>query len=212
MTDTAADFADTVLCGTHVRLEPLARTHVAGLLAAARQDLGLYQWSTIPQGVAEMAQYVDTAISWREAGTALPFASVRIADGAVIGSTRFFLIEHWAWPPGHPQAQRAAADTCEIGYTWLGADAIRTPANSEAKLLMLSHAFEVWGVHGVCFHTDVRNERSRNALTRIGAKFEGVLRAHRLAADLTPRDSARFSIIAAEWPQLKRRLSGLLAA
>ena len=76
---------------------------------------------------------------------------------------------------------------------------------------MLSHAFEVWGVQRVCFHTDVRNERSRNALSRIGAQFEGVLRAHRLGADLLPRDSARFSIVAAEWPDVKRRLQELLA-
>jgi N-acetyltransferase len=113
MSDTAPDAAHTVLTGSHLRLEPLARTHVPGLLAAARQDLTLYQWSTIPDGVTEMAQYVDTAIAWREAGTALPFASVRIADSAVIGSTRFFPIERWAWPAGHPHAQRAAPDGCE---------------------------------------------------------------------------------------------------
>ena len=158
-----------------------------------------------------MAQYVDVAIAWREAGTALPFATVRVADDTVIGSTRFFLIERWAWPAGHPGARRGGADGCEIGYTWLSAAAVRTPANTEAKLLMLTHAFETWGVHRVCFHTDVRNERSRNALTRLGATFEGVLRAHRLASDLTPRDSARFSIIAPEWPRLKQRVQGMLA-
>ena len=100
---------------------------------------------------------------------------------------------------------RVGPDGCEIGYTWLAATAIRTAANTEAKLLMLTHAFEVWGVQRVCFHTDARNERSRAALTRLGATFEGILRAHRLAADLTPRDSARFSIVAAEWPRLQAR-------
>jgi len=212
MSDTTLVIAPTVLSGRHVRLEPLSRGHIPGLVAAAREDPALYQWSDIPQGVAEMAQYVDVAIAWREAGTALPFATVRVADDTVIGSTRFFLIERWAWPAGHPGARRGGADGCEIGYTWLSAAAVRTPANTEAKLLMLMHAFETWAVHRVCFHTDVRNERSRNALTRLGATFEGVLRAHRLASDLTPRDSARFSIVAAEWPRLKQRVQGMLDA
>jgi N-acetyltransferase len=212
MSDTTLTLAPVLLAGRHVRLEPLSRTHVPGLLAAAREDPSLYRWSTIPQDVMEMAQYVDQAIAWREAGTALPFATVRAADGAVIGSTRFFLMERWAWPAGHPGAARGGPDGCEIGYTWLSAGAVRTAANTEAKLLMLTHAFEVWNVHGVCFHTDARNERSRQALARIGAQFEGVLRAHRLAADLTPRDSARFSIVRAEWPGVKRRLTEFLQA
>ena len=212
MSDTNQVIAPTILAGRHVRLEPLAHPHIPGLVAAAREDPGLYRLTTVPQGVVEMAQYVDTALAWREAGTALPFATVRLADGAVIGSTRFFLIERWAWPAGHPQPPRTGPDGCEIGYTWLAASAVRTAANTEAKLLMLGHAFDTWGVHRVCFHTDVRNERSREALTGIGAKFEGVLRAHRLASDLTPRDSARFSIVAAEWPQLKQRLQERLAA
>ena len=196
-----------VLTGRHVRLEPLERRHIPGLVAAAGQDLALYQWSAVPQGMASMAQYVDTALAWHAAGTALAFATVRVADGVVIGSSRFFDIERWPWPAGHPGAVRGGPDGCEVGYTWLNATAIRTAANTEAKLLMLSHAFEVWGAQRVCFHTDARNERSRAALTRLGATFEGILRAHRLAADLKPRDSARFSIIAAEWPQLKRGLN-----
>ena len=159
MSDTTQVTAPIILAGRHVRLEPLTHPHIPGLVAAAREDPGLYRLTTVPQGVVEMAQYVDTALAWREAGTA-----------------------------------------------------VRTAANTEAKLLMLGHAFDTWGVHRVCFHTDVRNERSREALTGIGAKFEGVLRAHRLASDLTPRDSARFSIVAAEWPQLKQRLQERLAA
>jgi RimJ/RimL family protein N-acetyltransferase len=200
------------LSGTHVRLEPLERRHIPGLVAAAGQDLALYQWSAVPQGTPEMTQYVDTALAGREQGTALAFATVRAADGVVIGSSRFFLIERWPWPAGHPDGERGGPDGCEIGYTWLNAAAIRTAANTEAKLLMLSHAFDTWGVYRVCFHTDARNERSRAALTRIGAKFEGILRAHRLATDLKPRDSARFSITAAEWPQVRQGLRAKLAA
>jgi N-acetyltransferase len=212
MSDTTLVIAPTILAGRHVRLEPLAHTHIPGLVAAAREDPGLYRWTPIAQGVMEMAQYVDSALAWREAGTALPFATVRVEDDTVIGSTRFFLLERWAWPAGHPDVRRNGFDGCEIGYTWLSASAIRTAANTEAKLLMLAHAFEAWGVHRVCFHTDVRNERSRAALERTGARFEGVLRAHRLAADLMPRDSARYSIVAAEWPQVKQRLQDRLTA
>lgn len=200
-----------VLTGSHVRLEPLERRHVPALLAAAGEDRQIYQWSSIPANAAEMEQYVDTALSGRRQGAALAFATVRLADRKVLGSSRFFLIERWSWPHDHPRSRHAGPDCCEIGYTWLASSAVRTAANTEAKLLMLSHAFDTWGVHGVSFHTDARNERSRAALTRIGAKFEGILRAHRLATDLTPRDSARFSITAAEWPDVKRGLRARLA-
>lgn len=212
MSDTTLVIGPTILAGRHVRLEPLAHTHIPGLVAAAREDPELYRWSSVPQGVMEMAQYVDTALGWREQGSALPFATMRAEDDTVIGSTRFFDLERWAWPAGHPHSRRSGFDECEIGYTWLASSASRTAANTEAKLLMLTHAFEAWGVHRVCFHTDVRNERSRAALERIGAHFEGVLRAHRLAADLSPRDSARYSIVGAEWPRLKQHLQERLTA
>jgi len=204
--------ADVVLTGTHVRLEPLVRAHVPGLVAAAAEDPALYRWTPLPFDVDGMTRYVDTAVRWREERTALPFATLRLSDGKVIGSTRFFLIERWDWPAGHPQAGREGPDACEIGYTWLAASAVRTAANTEAKVLMLKHAFERWHVHRVCFHTDMRNEHSRAALARIGAVFEGTLRAHRLASDLIPRDSARFSIIASEWSGVRQRLEQRLAA
>ena len=140
----------------------------------------------------------------------MPFAIVRASDNAVLGSTRFFDIERWSWPEAHPLHGRSTPDAGEIGYTWLARPAIRTAANTESKLLMLTHAFEAWKVHRVCFHTDVRNSRSRAALERIGGRFEGILHAHRMAADYIPRDSARFSIVAAEWPAVKERLVRLL--
>jgi N-acetyltransferase len=199
-----------VLSGTHVRLEPLDHRHVDGLAAAAAVDRSLYQWSPIPQGTAEATSYVDTAIAWRNAGTAVPFAIVRVQDSSVIGSTRFFNLERWSWPQGHARYGRQNPDACEIGYSWLTSWAIRTTANTEAKLLMLTFAFETWQVLRVCFHTDVRNQRSRAALERIGAKFEGILRAHRMAADFIARDSVRFSIVAAEWPDVKQKLRRLL--
>jgi N-acetyltransferase len=194
-----------ILVGRQVRLEPLDYRHVDGLVAAA-DDPALYRWSPVPQGKADARKYVETALACRNAGTAEPFAIVRRADGVVVGSTRFWNIERWAWPAGHPSHGRGVPDACEIGYTWLSRMAIRTAANTEAKLLMLTHAFEVWCVLRVCFHTDARNERSRAALERIGGRFEGILRAHRLAADFIPRDSVRYSIIAVEWPNVKARL------
>ena len=198
-----------VLTGRHVRLEPLDRSHLDALAAIAAADPSLCQWSAVPRGEAETARYIDTALAWRDAGTAMPFATVRVEDGAVIGSTRFFDMERWSWPPDHPRHGRPDPDVCEIGYTWLAPSAIRTAANTEAKLLMLTHAFETWQMLRVCLHTDVRNQRSRAAIERIGGKFEGILRSHRLAADNTPRDSARYSIVAAEWPEVKQRLTQL---
>ena len=142
----------------------------------------------------------------------MTFATVRKADGVVIGSTRFFLLEYWAWPNGHALHGRTTPDACEIGYTWLTRSALRTAANTEAKLLMLTHAFETWKVLRVCLHTDARNERSRAAIQRIGGQFEGILRSHRMAADFIARDSARFSIVAAEWPEVKQRLLARLGS
>jgi RimJ/RimL family protein N-acetyltransferase len=199
-----------VLSGTRIRLEPLAHYHVDGLTSAAAADPSLYQWSPVPQGKVEATSYVDTALAWRDAGTATPFAIVHLDDNVVIGSTRFWNLERWAWPQDHARHGRSVPDACEIGYTWLALSAIRTAANTEAKLLMLTYAFETWQVLRVCFHTDARNQRSRAALERIGGKFEGILRAHRMAADYIPRDSMRFSIVAAEWPDVQQRLSRLL--
>ena len=203
---TAAKVETPTLTGLHIRLEPLSPRHVNGLAGASTADPSLYKWSPVPQGRAEAEKYVDTALDWQAAATAASFATVRLADNVVIGSTRFFNLEYWPWPPHHPSHGRTAPDACEIGYTWFAASAVRTPANTEAKLLMLTFAFETWKVLRVCLHTDVRNIRSRAAIERIGGQFEGILRAHRMAADFIPRDSARYSIIAAEWPAAKERL------
>jgi N-acetyltransferase len=197
---------ELLLQGKHVRLEPLSLQHVDGLAAAAAGNNELYRWSPVPQGRDEAKRYIETALAWRDAGTAVPFATVRAEDGVVIGSTRFWNLERWAWPAGHRLHGRETPDACEIGYTWLASSAIRSAANTEAKFLMLRHAFEEWKVLRVCFHTDARNERSRAALERTGAKFEGILRAHRMAADFIPRNSVRYSILAAEWPEVKKQL------
>jgi RimJ/RimL family protein N-acetyltransferase len=206
----AMDPASLILSATHIRLEPLALSHAGGLVlaatAAAAEAPSLYRWSPVPQTKPDATRYIETALAWKDAGTAVPFAILRAPDGAVIGSTRFWNIERWAWPQDHPQAARREVDACEIGYTWFTRSALRTAANTEAKFLMLAHAFETWKAGCVCLHTDVRNTRSRAAIERIGGQFEGVLRSHRIAADFTPRDSARYSIVAAEWPAVKERL------
>src|SRR3981189_545636 len=197
--------------GKHVRLAPLELSRAQGVAAAAAADRSLYQWSPVPQGETEARKYVETALTWRDAGTAIPFAIVRVDDDIVVGSTRFWNLERWSWPPSHASHGRSVPDVCEIGYTWLTRSAVRTGANTAAKVLMLTHAFEVWHVLRVCFHTDSRNARSRAALERIGGQFEGILRAHRMAADYIARDSVRYSVIAAEWPTVKQQLSQFLS-
>jgi len=200
---------EQVLSGRFVRLEPLGQQHLTGLIAASAGDPELYRMTKVPVGDAEAARYIDAGRAGRDGGTAAPFAVVRLADETVIGSTRLFDLQWWPWPADHRRHGHDGPDTCEIGYTWLTRSAIRTGANTEMKRLMLTFAFETWEVQSVCFHTDARNERSRRALSRIGARYEGILRSHRLAADDQPRDSARFAITAADWPAVKAHLDEL---
>jgi len=194
------------LVGKVVRLEPLQHQHVPGLLIAATDGAELYRWSAVPQDEARVRQVVEAAVAARDGGTAVPFAVIRTADDTVIGSTRFFDFGYWAWPDGR---DRTGPDTCEIGYTWLSPAAIRTGANTEMKRLMLTHAFEVWQVSSVALHTDARNQRSRDAMQRIGLRYEGVLRAHRLGTDGKPRNSARFSVTTTDWPAVRQHLEDL---
>ncbi|HTB26156.1 MAG TPA: GNAT family protein [Puia sp.] len=199
----------STLRGKYIYLEPMEKHHAAGLAAASAPDPSLYKWSPVPQGIEEVTKYIQTGIDLRESGSALPFVIIRVEDGTIIGSTRFWNMERWAWQPGHERYGRVNPDACEIGYTWLTRSSIRTAANTEAKLLLLELAFEKWKVFRVCLHADSRNSRSCAAIERIGAKLEGILRAHRLAVDNIPRDSARYSIIASEWPEVKIHLVNL---
>ena len=198
------------LKGKYVWLEPMEFRHADGLTSASASDISLYKWSPVPQGKEEMSKYIQTAIDWREAGKAEPFVIFRISDGAVIGSTRIWNLEKWLWKPENPRYNWEFPDTCEIGYTWLSSSAVRTPANTEAKLLLLNMVFEKWHSFSVYLCADARNIRSRDAIERIGAKFEGILRSHRLAIDGIPRDTARYSILASEWPDVKMHLELLL--
>jgi RimJ/RimL family protein N-acetyltransferase len=146
-------------------------------------------------------------------GEQIAFATVRKGGGSadrVVGSTRFYEVATWRWPDGSPHQRAGIPDVVDIGYTWLAASAQRSPVNTEAKLLMLGHAFEVWHVHRVGFQTDERNTRSRKAIERIGGRLDGLLRADQPGTDDTVRTSARFSILASEWPEVKERLTSRL--
>jgi len=197
----------TTLQGRYVRLEPLAMAHVPGLLAAAGGPRDTFGFTTVPSDETEMRRYVEGLLRAHENATALPFATVDRATGQVVGATRFLNVEFWDWPAGSPYQRGAdVPDVVEIGGTWLAQSAQRSGINTEAKLLMLAHAFEVWRVHRVSLVTDARNTRSRNAILRLGASFDGVLRAVRVASDFTIRDTAAYSIRDGEWPELKARL------
>jgi RimJ/RimL family protein N-acetyltransferase len=203
-----------VLEGRFVRLEPLSEAHIDPLVAAASEDRSNYQWSTAPNGRAQTERYVTDAMAKVARGEQVAFATVRKGGGSadrVVGSTRFYEVAQWRWPDGSAH-QRAAGvpDVVDIGYTWLAASAQRSPVNTEAKLLMLSHAFEVWQVHRVGFQTDERNTRSRKAIERIGGRLDGLLRADQPGTDDTVRTSARFSILASEWQEVKERLTSRL--
>lgn len=200
-----------ILEGRWVRLEPLARSHAAGLLAAASGSRDTYGFTLVPGTPAETEAYIESALAEQDAGRALPFATVDRWTGRVVGATRLFNIEFWPWPPDNVN-QRGVdrPDVVEIGWTWLAAAAQRTPVNTEAKLLMLAHAFDHWRVHRVSLMTDARNQRSRNAILRLGARFDGVLRAARPASDGAIRDTAAFSILEAEWPAVRANLEARL--
>jgi RimJ/RimL family protein N-acetyltransferase len=188
-----------ILEGRHVRLEPLTLEHLGGL-AGVGLDPDLWRLTTTRiSGLADLESYVAAALADQRAGTSLPFATVWRRTGEIIGSTRFGNAI-----PSHLRV--------EIGWTWLGRQWQRSGANTEAKYLMLCHAFEVWGCRRVEFKTSTLNQRSRTAIQRLGAREEGVLRCHMINDDGTRRDSVYYSIIADEWPDTKRHLERLLTA
>jgi RimJ/RimL family protein N-acetyltransferase len=203
-----------ILQGRYVRLEPLSEAHIEPLVAAAAEDRRTYQWTYTPDGVEQMTAYVTGALDKVASGAQVAFATVRLQGGAarVVGATRFCEVKFWEWPSAATHQRHGVPDVVDIGYTWLAGSAQRSPINTEAKFLMLEHAFEVWEVHRVALQTDVRNARSRAAIERIGGQLDGIMRADRPGSDDTVRDSARFSIMAAEWPAIKERLSARLAA
>jgi RimJ/RimL family protein N-acetyltransferase len=190
------------LQGSFVRLEPVGARHVDGLVAAANEARGSYAFTTVPSSRHEMAEYVGGLVAERAAGESVAFAQVRLADRAIVGCTRFLNLR--AIAPGEPPY------AVEIGGTWLAASAQGTAVNPEAKLLLLSFAFDTWRVERVDLQTDARNERSRAGILSIGARYEGTLRSWQpsraTGEDGKLRDSAIFSILSDEWPEVRAHL------
>lgn len=192
------------LVGLHVRLEPLTPDHVPALVDAAA-DRTSFGFTEVPRNEAEMRAYVARLTGEAELGLVIPFAQVSAATGRAVGCTRYMEI-------------RRVGDRIvevEVGGTWLATDVQRTAVNSEAKLLLLTHAFEVIGVDRVAIATDERNQRSRAAIERLGASLDGILRNHRrgvgdLVEEGVPRNTAVYSLVPDEWPGVKAFLQGRL--
>jgi RimJ/RimL family protein N-acetyltransferase len=201
------------LGGRHVTLQPLLLTHVDALLAAATESRTTYGFTIVPVDRPSMVNYVELALRDDDAGRSVSFV-VRDAGGDVVGTTRYRDLEYWSWPGGRPMPPLPAPDApdaLEIGSTWYAERVQRTGVNTEAKLLLCAYAFEVWRVRRITWKTDERNARSRAAIARIGATFEGLLRAHRAGTDDTVRATAHFSMLATEWPACRERLERRLA-
>lgn len=194
------DATPITLEGRHVRLEPLTPAHAPDLLAALSHDLSIWRWLPIepPVTTAEMEAIISAALAAQAAGTSVPFAQIALATGRVVGSTRYLNISR--------------ADLgLEIGWTWLGRPWQRTAINTEAKLLLLRHAFEDLGAARVQLKTDARNLQSQAAIERLGALREGVLRRYQRTRGGLLRDTVMYSLLAEEWPAVRERLEARLS-
>jgi N-acetyltransferase len=196
------------LRGSHVTLTPLSLADVPGLVRAASGDRSTYGWSIVPDTIDEMDAAVRRQLADADQRNAVPFATRRSDTDEIIGMTRFLTLR-WYFDREYP-------DAVEIGGTFVTAAAQRTAVNTEAKLLMMTHAFDVWGVRRLDLKTDERNDRSRRAIERIGGRFEGVLRNWQAAQvdgeEGLTRNSAMYSILSTEWPEVRARLEERLRA
>jgi RimJ/RimL family protein N-acetyltransferase len=181
-----------------VRLEPLGHAHEAALADAASDGRLWELWFTSVPGPGEVARYVADALAGQAAGHMLPWAVRELGSGAIVGATRYHDIV-------------APIDRVEIGYTWYAARWQRSHVNTACKLLLLEHAFDALGCRVVGLRTDNFNFRSQRAIEGLGAKRDGVLRHHQARRDGTVRDSVIYSILAAEWPDVRRHLETRLA-
>jgi len=189
------DVRPVVLEGRYVRLEPLGEQHLDELYEAAR-DAEIWRYMTWPgpRDREGMREFLDDALSTDARGLQVPFAQVDVASGRAIGSTRFFDV-------------LPSVRALEIGYTWIGKEAWGTRLNPEAKLLLMTHAFETLGAQRVQLKTDARNGRSQAAMAKLGFKREGIIRRHMLLPDGHLRDSVYFSVLDDEWPAVKEGLA-----
>jgi RimJ/RimL family protein N-acetyltransferase len=188
------------LVGREVGVRPLEENDAAALARAAAGLKARHPFSFVPEGNREAEIYVRTALGERARGERYPFVIEHL--GEIVGSTSYLDFSWWPRLDVNPDYPAAV----EIGATWLAQAAQRTRCNTEAKLLLLAHAFDTWRAERVSFRTDERNARSRAAIERLGARFEGVRRAERLGADGAVRNSAWYSIVAPEWPEVRAGL------
>ena len=198
---TSSSFAPvpTVLQGRYVRLEPLELAHAPGLLeAGCHPEIWTHMTQPMIASQADAEQFVEAALRERDGGRQVPFATIDVSSGRVVGSTRYLDIQH---------AHRGL----EIGFTWLTPSAQRTPINTEAKLLLLGHAFDELGAIRVQLKTDSKNERSQRAIERIGGIREGTLRNHMILYSGRIRDTAYFSVVLDDWPAVKENLERMLS-
>ena len=184
--------------GRYVRLIPLQMGHVPALWRAG-SDPELWRFTTLQiRSEQDMHAYIAAALEEQQRGVSLPFSTVEIASGEIVGTTRFAAIV--------PEHKRV-----EVGYTFIGPGWQRTAINTEAKLLMFRHAFETWHCNRVELKTNALNQKSRNAMLRIGCREEGTLRRHIINNDGSVRDTVYFSVVADEWPEVHAHLQRLLA-
>jgi RimJ/RimL family protein N-acetyltransferase len=193
-----------VLQGRAVVLRPTTPDDAGAFAAAAAESRDAYAYNPVPDGIEDAHTYIARALRQRDAGQRFPFTIVW--RGRVVGTTSYSEFQPWQWPAACAEQRTDRPDAVEIGYTWLAASAQRTGCNTEAKLLLLSQAFDEWSVHRVAFRTDERNARSRRAIERLGAHFEGIRRADMPGRDGTVRNSAFYSILRSEWLEVKRQL------
>lgn len=197
--------------GRHVHLLPLEPHHYNDLFQASSHNRETYRYTWVPDTLEGMKTYVESAIEDRNQRKSIPFVVWSPDKKEILGSTRFGNLEYWNWPEGHPLKRNPnIPDALEIGWTWLRQDKQRTPINTEMKFMMLSYAFEEWKVLRVLFKTDSRNMRSRNAIERIGASYDGILRSNMAAYDGVVRDTAYYSILQSEWSAVKGSLEKML--
>jgi RimJ/RimL family protein N-acetyltransferase len=193
-----ADFAPATLSGIRVRLAPLANEHHDALVAAVCDGELWNLWYTSAPEPEQMAAEIARRLALQQAGSMIPFTVIDATTGNIVGMTTYMNVD---------QSSRRV----EIGSTWYAKSAQRTGLNTEAKLLLLTHAFETLHCIAVEFRTHILNQQSRRAIERIGAKLDGILRNHSYARNGTLRDTAVYSIIAGEWPTVKTHLNGLMA-
>lgn len=200
---------ESPLAGRHVRLVPLSIEHLDALVEAAQVDRSTYAFTSVPEGRDAMRHYIEIAVALGKEGISCPFATTEAETGKVLGSTRFANLEHVQSPAPDGRAELVRAAAVEIGWTWLTPSAQRTAINSEAKLLMLEHAFEVWGIQHVVLKTNELNARSRAAIQRLGAELDGVVTAH-LPGGIV-RKAALYTLTREAWPRTREKLRGAIA-